>query len=132
MRFTLTHRFLGITTQRHVRILCWREDEGYAFSDLSRRGPRHGFPHTFSYDLADGPTPDQCVLDITIRGRWTLAALPRAAIRLWLFWMFAKLVASVERDLLAFAVVTREARGRGSNRPATGGCSCGLSRDIVD
>ena len=44
---------------------------GYSFSDLSRRGPRYRFPHTFSYYLRPAGA-DGCALEILVRGRWTM------------------------------------------------------------
>jgi hypothetical protein len=107
----LTHRYLLPRVHRVGRILRWREwndahplaSAGYSFSDLSRRGPRCGFPHVFSYYLrAAGPSA--CRLEIVVRGLWTARAVPWWAVRVWLWWVFAHVVNSVRNDLLAHAV----------------------------
>jgi hypothetical protein len=117
-RFTVAHRFLLFSVERVGRILRWQElnwphpaadgqrdrPAGYSFSDLSRRGPRHGFPHTFSYYLRPaGPT--SCTLDIVVRGRWTARHVPAWVGRLWLRWVFAQVVVSVRNSLLLAAAV---------------------------
>jgi hypothetical protein len=101
-KFRLTHRFLGVTLERHGRILQWQEEQGYSFSDLSARGARYGFPHTFRYVIRE--VADGCELEVTIRGRWTATWVPRVVARVWLWWVFAKLTGSVESDLLMFAL----------------------------
>lgn len=64
----LSHRFAGFRVERVGRILRWREGVGFAFSDLSRRGPRAGFPHVFALTLE--PAGDaRCVVRLTVRGR---------------------------------------------------------------
>jgi hypothetical protein len=118
-QFAITHRFLLFSVERVGRILRWRELDrsaaaaltpatrdcpaGYSFSDLSRRGPRHGFPHTFSYYLRPAG-PESCTLEIVVRGRWTARFVPRWIARIWLGWVFAHVVLSVRNSLLlAFA-----------------------------
>jgi hypothetical protein len=112
--------------ERVGRILRWRELDrstappgrppdrpaGYSFSDLSRRGPRHGFPHTFSYYLRPAGA-ESCKLEVVVRGRWTAWFVPRWIARLWLGWVFAHVVLSVRNSLL-LAAATR--RGTGPRR----------------
>lgn len=43
----LSHNAFGRRFLRFGRIVAWKEGVGYTFSDLSRRGPRVGFPHVF-------------------------------------------------------------------------------------
>jgi hypothetical protein len=133
-RFVVTHRFLLFSVQRVGRILRWREFDhpvlgddlppvrpaGYSFSDLSRRGPRHGFPHTFSYYLR--PTgAAACTLDIVVRGRWTARFIPKWAARLWLAWVFAQVVVSVRNSLLLAAAGRRESSS-GAQHATTAVC----------
>lgn len=114
----IRHRFAGFGVGRVGRILRWREFDpadprpaGYSFSDLSARGPRHGFPHVFAYDLAPaGKANDRCRLRIVVRGRWT-APVPRWAARLWLWWVFGHVVLSVRNAFLAAAVTRKNAAG---------------------
>jgi len=96
----IPHRFGPFGVTRVGRILSWHEGRGYAFSDLSRRSPGAAFPHAYRYALRPLGT-DNCRLDITIRGRWTLRLLPRPLVRLWLRWVFYHIVRSVEKELLA-------------------------------
>ena len=121
----IRHRFLGFGVDRVGRILRWHEFDpadarpaGYSFSDLSARGPRHGFPHVFGYSLRPaGRNNDRCRLQVAVRGRWT-APVPRWAAKLWLWWVFAHVVLSVRNAFLAAAV----ARGNSGGRP--GGAVC--------
>ena len=95
----IPHRFGPFRVTRVGRILSWEEGRGYAFSDLSARRPRRGFPHAYRYELHP-QGPDTCCVEITIRGRWTLRALPRPLVRLWLAWVFSHIVHSAENELL--------------------------------
>ena len=88
VKFVVTHRFLLFSVERVGRILRWRELDrselaadgqrdlpaGYSFSDLSRRGPRHGFPHTFSYYLRSAGA--ECC---EAAKSWSAAAGPRGS-----------------------------------------------------
>ena len=82
----IRHRLAGIGPERIGRILWWREGRGFAFSDLSARGRRVGFPHICGYELEpiDG---DTCKLVVTARGRWTARVVPRPLARLWIGWV---------------------------------------------
>ena len=95
----IDHRFGPLAVTRVGRILQWQENAGYSFSDLSRRGPRYGFPHVYRYRL--WPAAAGCVVEVTIAGRWTLGAVPRWLVRLWLRWVFSHIVRSVENTLIA-------------------------------
>jgi hypothetical protein len=110
-KLRLTHRYLLPRVHRVGRLLRWREWDqadplaccGYSFSDLSRRGPRRGFPHVFSYYLR-AAGPGACQLEVVVRGLWTARAVPPWAARLWLWWVFGHVVNSVRNDLLTHAV----------------------------
>lgn len=79
----IEHAALGVRRMRFGRLLWWREGRGYAFSDLSARGPRHGFPHIFVVEL-DDRGERECRLRLSVRGRWTARLVPRPLARLWL------------------------------------------------
>ncbi|HEX4796474.1 MAG TPA: hypothetical protein VH370_21975 [Humisphaera sp.] len=97
---TLSHRYAGLRIARGGRILVWREEVGYSFSDLSQRGPRHGFPHVFSFRLE--PHDNACRLKIEVRGLWTTRWIPRWLARIWLRWVFTQIVRHVEQELILF------------------------------
>ena len=101
----MLHQFAGIRTLRRGRILRWRENDGFAFSDVSLRGNRVGFPHVLSFRL-EPTSPSTCLLHITVMGRWT-APVWRWTARLWLRWVFAHIVHSTENQLLLFALFRR-------------------------
>lgn len=65
------------------RILSWREDVGYSFSDMSRRGNKVGFPHIYAYDVKP-VQPGVCILNVDVKGKWTARMLPRSIVKLWL------------------------------------------------
>ena len=115
-RLEIDHRFGPFFVTRVGRILQWAEGVGYSFSDLSRRGPRAGFPHVYRYRLRPGG-PSRCVLEITIAGRWTARFLPRPLVRLWLRWVFSHIVFSVHNALLAYALSTSRETGESVRIP---------------
>jgi hypothetical protein len=84
----LSHNAFGRRFLRFGRILAWRENSGYTFSDLSPRGPRTGFPHVFQVQIEplyvppDGPPMSR--LMIRVRGRWTSRLIPVWIGRLWI------------------------------------------------
>jgi hypothetical protein len=84
----LSHNALGFRFLRFGRILAWREESGYTFSDLSARGPRTGFPHVFQVQVEPlaGPesTPVMSRLTVHVRGRWTSRLVPVWIGRLWI------------------------------------------------
>src|SRR5687768_5151518 len=43
----LSHNAFGRRFLRFGKIIAWHVGSGYTFSDLSPRGPKHGFPHVF-------------------------------------------------------------------------------------
>lgn len=108
-RLEMMHRYAGFRIRRIGRILIWREGVGFSFSDLSRKGPRHGFPHVLSYRI-ESIAAERCRLHISVRGLWTSRAPGRPAAWLWLWWVFAQVVRSVERELLLYRI-WRERRG---------------------
>ena len=86
---TLEHRAFGLSHLRFGRLLKWRERCGYAFSDLSARGSKRGFPHVFFLTvepLAAEPLERSCVR-IHVRGKWTAWWTPRWIARLWLWYI---------------------------------------------
>jgi hypothetical protein len=113
-RLRMTHRYAGLRIDRVGRILVWRENVGYSFSDLSLRGPRRGFPHVFSYRL-EATGPGSCRLHVAVRGLWT-NRLTAIAARPWLRWVFGQVVRSIRNELLLYqlwrqrrgAIATRE------------------------
>jgi hypothetical protein len=101
------HRFGPVCIQRVGRILWWREGVGFAFSDLSLRGPRHGFPHVFVLRVDPGESPEDCVVRVRVTGRWTADWMPLCVRRWWLAWVFAHVVWRTRADLFAFAAARR-------------------------
>ena len=95
----IDHRFGPFAVTRVGRILQWEENVGYSFSDLSRRGPRHGFPHVYRYRLWRSAAG--CVVEVSIAGLWTASWLPKWIVRLWLRWVFSHIVCSVENTLVS-------------------------------
>lgn len=85
VHLALAHRVLGLEIMRFGKLLRWREGQGYAFSDLSSRGPNVGFPHVFFVDVTPSPTdPASSRLTIQVKGKWTARWLPAPLIQLWL------------------------------------------------
>ncbi|MBI4606642.1 MAG: SRPBCC family protein [Planctomycetes bacterium] len=85
---TLEHRVLGHSFLRHGRILRWDRGKGYAFSDLSARGKRRGFPHVFKVALEPrGERASRLVVEV--RGKWTAPWTPRWLVRAWLSFVGA-------------------------------------------
>jgi hypothetical protein len=102
-RLTLCHRYAGIRVNRIGRILVWREGIGYSFSDLSKRGPRAGFPHIFSFRIE--PTAENsCRLHIRVRGLWTAKWIPVWAVKLWLIWVFAHVVRRIDNEIMIYRI----------------------------
>jgi len=85
---TLSHNAFGWRFLRFGRILAWRENSGYTFSDLSPRGPRTGFPHVFKVQIEPLPMPldgpPMSRLTIRVRGQWTSRLVPVWLGRLWI------------------------------------------------
>jgi hypothetical protein len=96
----LEHRAFGVRLWRFGRLLRWDEGRGYAFSDLSARGPRRGFPHVFfvSVTPAPGPAAEGTVVRIEVRGRWTARWVP-----VWLRILWLRFVAGDHARLLRAA-----------------------------
>jgi hypothetical protein len=95
----LDHRFGPFRTTRVGRILHWRELNGYSFSDLSPRGPRHAFPHVYRYRLR-AASRVRCQVVITVAGLCKTQVLPRPLVRLWLAWVFSHIATSARNALL--------------------------------
>ncbi len=82
----IVHGLFGIRFSRFGKLLSFREGSGFAFSDLSARGGRRGFPHVFTVGvepLAGGRTP-WTRLSVRIRGKWTARWMPKWAVRWWI------------------------------------------------
>ncbi|MCZ6786723.1 MAG: hypothetical protein O7E54_06110 [Planctomycetota bacterium] len=82
-RLRLWHNAFGFRCLRVGRILHWHEGRGYAFSDLSLRGPRRGFPHVFFVTVEPRGCGGSCLV-IRVRGKWTARWMPRFCVRAWL------------------------------------------------
>ena len=86
--------------ERIGRLLTYRDPPiggggGYAFSDLSRRDPRRGFPHVYRYTLVSRSEGSRgCVVRIEVMGRWTATHLSRPVARGWLFMVMLAIAAS--------------------------------------
>ncbi len=82
----LVHRIFGFRFLRFGRLLAWREGHGYAFSDLSGRYKRHGFPHVFFYsiDSVGDSALHRSRLTVCVRGKWTA---PWASRRVGMWWL---------------------------------------------
>jgi hypothetical protein len=103
------HQFAFWRVRRRGRILWWREGEGFAFSDLSEAGPRTGFPHVLILRL-ESVAKTRSRLRVSVRGRWTARWIPLWARRLWLAWVFRYVVASINNDLLVYALARASTR----------------------
>jgi hypothetical protein len=81
----LEHRAFGVRLLRFGRLLYWRHGQGYAFSDLSARGPGHGFPHVFFVSVLPAACGEQASrLRVEVRGKWTARWLPLLLGQWWL------------------------------------------------
>lgn len=117
--FRLPHGLPGLEIIRHGRILQWREGRGYAFSDLSRHGPRRGFPHVYRYALFPRPG-GRSIFHLEVTGLWTLRWLPRALVAAWLGLVLRKTARSIETALLCCEWRARRAsQGDAADGPTT-------------
>jgi hypothetical protein len=82
----LEHNAFGLSFWRFGRLLSWDDGRGFAFSDLSARGPRHGFPHVF-YVSVQSIDPGHTRLQVAVRGKWTARWVPCWARRCWLSYV---------------------------------------------
>lgn len=85
VQLALEHQAFGLTFWRFGRLLTWRPGHGYAFSDLSAHGRRHGFPHVFFVSVLPAAADRTC-LRIDVRGKWT-APVPLSVGRWWLLYV---------------------------------------------
>jgi len=108
----IEHRLAGVAVDRVGRILRWEDGVGYAFSDLSSRSPRVGFPHVIQVRLDEHPNGVRWTY--TVRGRWTARKIPRWVACLWIRWVLAHVATAVRRDL--FATAMRQCQRRTSER----------------
>lgn len=97
----IEHRLFGIGPDRIGRMLLWCEGQGFAFSDLSKRGVDVGFPHICTYALQP-INESTCRLIIGARGRWTAPWWPRWLVRIWLGWVLRETRGCIRRDLIQF------------------------------
>ena len=105
-RLSIEHRYGPLRIRRVGRILKWREGVGFAYSDLSQRGTRCGFPHVMSIAVAGSDARDTSILTVRVTGRWTLP-VPRWMALMWLRWVMATIEHRTRNDLLAFLVATQ-------------------------
>ena len=88
----LSHNAFGRRFLRFGKIIAWQEGSGYTFSDLSRRGPKEGFPHVFMIKLQPLASRDDkkplTRLAIHVRGRWTSRVVPVWLGRIWVWLVF--------------------------------------------
>jgi hypothetical protein len=111
----LRHGVPGLAFDRCGRILRWQPGRGWSFSDLSRRGPRLGFPHVFDVGLT--PTgPGSCRLVLRITGLWTLRILPRPLALVWLVVIFLKIALGFDLELLRASTCSPPTRTSGKPR----------------
>ena len=115
---TLYHRYIGIRIRRVGRILIWREGSQFAFSDLSLRGPRCGFPHVMSCRI-DPVDEQRCTITIRVRGLWTSRRLPRFIVRVWLWWVFNHFQHGIENEMLRYHLWQRSRRSSNTCHEAT-------------
>lgn len=90
----LSHNAFGRRFLRFGRIIAWHEGTGYTFSDLSARGPKHGFPHVFMIHLRPLATLEVeskplTRLTVQVRGRWTSRLAPVWLGRIWI-WLVCR------------------------------------------
>jgi hypothetical protein len=90
---TLWHNAFGLRFLRFGRIIAWQENSGYAFSDLSARGPQTGFPHVFTVQVEALPSASGAAarsrLTVRVDGRWTSSLVPVWAGRCWI-WLVCR------------------------------------------
>ncbi len=115
-RLRLSHRYAGFHVVRVGRILWWREGEGFAFSDLSVKGPQHGFPHVFVLRV-EAIDHDHSKLHVVVRGKWTAMWVPPWARWAWLSWVFAYVVSRTRNELLAFCLARDAAASKTARAP---------------
>jgi hypothetical protein len=90
VRLVLEHCAFGVRFPRFGRLLRWDEGRGYAFSDMSARGPGRGFPHVFFVSVTPvgeagpGRGGERTRLTVRVRGKWTARLVPLWAGRWWL------------------------------------------------
>jgi hypothetical protein len=84
VRMGLEHRAFGVALWRRGRLLRWEEGRGYAFSDLSLRGPERGFPHVFFLRIEEAEEGSASRVAIDVRGKWTATWLPVTLGQWWL------------------------------------------------
>jgi hypothetical protein len=92
-RLVLIHAAFGWRFARVGTILKWRPLVGYAFSDLSVRDRRKGFPHVFDLRLTPLPAVNQqprTRLSVRVTGTWTSGLIPR--------WLAIQWLSYVSRD----------------------------------
>ncbi|CAN5566846.1 hypothetical protein BH10PLA1_BH10PLA1_15680 [soil metagenome] len=103
----ILHRYGPFRVQRIGKILRWIEGRQFAYSDLSLRGPRRGFPHVLKMTVVEQPVG--CVLTIQVTGKWT-APTPRWITSLWLRWVMREITQRTQNRLLEFHLATRDLR----------------------
>ncbi len=102
----IRHQYFCCIVHRIGRIVRWTEAKGFAFSDLSRRGPRKGFPHVMSITLLSEQDGAGSTMLIRITGRWT-APTPRWMARVWLWWVTLSIAVRLQNKLWMFERMAR-------------------------
>ncbi|MCI0651359.1 MAG: SRPBCC family protein [Planctomycetes bacterium] len=129
-RFVLVHRVGFVTIRRRGRILRWQPGRGFAFSDLSARGPQAGFPHAIEYRvLPAGERRSR--IEIHVRGRWTLRAIPLVLARTWC----AAILGGMSGRLAGALAEIPDRASRGSGKSASARAlrmeCCGLTQPFA-
>lgn len=102
----LEHRAFGLAFRRYGRLLRWIEGREYAFSDLSGRGAKQGFPHVFFVSVAPVSSAGErrSRLTVEIKGKWTSRWISGSVAQWWLRYVCREharlLAAAAERELL--------------------------------
>lgn len=94
----IRHGANGHGVDRQGRIVRWMEGHSFAVSDLSLRNPRRGFPHVLIFEIAEA-SQSRSVLEIRVRGRWTLPWIPRPIALLWFRTVMGGMVMRIRREM---------------------------------
>jgi len=99
----LEHQVLWYRFLRIGKILYWDEGYGYAFSDISSRGSKKGFPHVFYINITS-ENEETSKLNIRVKGKWTEKLIPKVLKQLWV-----KNICR-EHSLLLLSYLSKESR----------------------
>lgn len=121
-RYSITHRFLGVTIVRRGRVLRWDEGVGYAFSDVAIEDGRGDFfPHVFEYRVLER-SEMLSTLRVRVRGVWRWRFVPRVVVAVWMRYVMVKIRVAIDLELLRYAAFYHElnkgsAGANGVSRP---------------